>query len=176
MPAGTKTTIQSDLAVCGDNFSTNHGCAATNAAGENLSPVGNDKLTSISSDELAVCVIMVWPVIRTNHQKQPVNDSEYVSGLNVTNSVPDISLNLYMSATAAKQEAALALPARPCEKLTGILQPHFTSIGKPGETFRVAKRYIYRVLNDICVARPDKRNGAIQKGCSSVCPCCAFEN
>jgi hypothetical protein len=119
---------------------------------------------------------MEWRIIRTDHQEQPVNDTEYVPGLNITDSIPNISLNLYMPAAAAKQKAALALPAGPREKLPGILQPHFPSIGKPRETLRVAKRYIHRVLNDVCVARPDKRNGAIQEGCSSVCPCCAFEN
>ena len=60
---------------------------------------------------------MQWSVSCIDHQKQPVNDAEYVSGLNVTNSVANICLNLYMPATVAKQEAALAFPTGPCEEL-----------------------------------------------------------
>jgi len=65
--------IQSGLAVCGENFSTNHGCTTTNAAGQDLPPVRNHKLASISSDELASCVIMEWSVSCIDHQEQPVN-------------------------------------------------------------------------------------------------------
>ena len=153
-----------------------HRSAATNAAGENLSPVRNHELASIWGDEFARCVIMQWRVIRTNHQEQPVDDSEYVPGLNIADSISNISLNLYVPATAAKQEAAFTVPTGPRKKLTRISQSYFTSIGKSGKTLRVAQRYIYRVLDDVCVARPDKRNSTIQEGCSSVCTWCAFEN
>ena len=104
--------------VCVENGFALHRCAATDTAGKNLSPVGNHKLTSISSDELASGVIMQWSVIRANHQKQPIDDSEYVSGLNIADAVADVCLYLYAPAAVAKQETALDVPTGPGKKLT----------------------------------------------------------
>ena len=95
-----------------------HRSAATNAAGENLSPVRNHELASIWGDEFARCVIMEWSVIRADHQKQPIDDSAYVSGLNIADTVADVCLYLYATAAIAKQETAFVVPTGPGKKLT----------------------------------------------------------
>jgi len=103
-----------------ENISAVQWCAAADAASEQLAPVGNHQLTAISSDELASRVVADRNILRADHQEQPANNTEYVSGLNVTSAIPDIRLNLNAPTTAAKQEAALSFPAGPGEELTRI--------------------------------------------------------
>ena len=106
--------------MCVEHGFALHWCTATDTAGKNLSPVRNHKLTSISRDELASSVVMQWCVICTDHQKQPIDDSEYLSGLNIADPIPDICLYLDAPAAVAKQEAALTVPTGPGKELTCV--------------------------------------------------------
>jgi len=135
--------------------------------------MGNHELTPVSSNEFARRMVVDWCIIDTDRQKQPVNDTEYVSRLKATDAIPGICLNLDVPAATAKQEASLAVPAGPAKELTSVSQSHYSPISKPGETLRVPQRNVHGILNNLCVTRAVERECAIQKIRSSVLGWCA---
>jgi hypothetical protein len=110
-----------------------------------------------------------------DRQKQPANDTEYVSRLKATDAIPGVGLNLDVPATAAKQEASLALPAGPAAELMSVSQSHYSPVSKPGETLRVPQWDVYGILNNLCMASAVEWKYAIQKSGSSVLALCTCE-